>query len=455
MASVSTLGVGSGIDIRSLVDDLVKSEREPKTKKMDALEADTRAGISAFGTLSAGVAELDDALSGLADVSDFKRRKAVSGNEDFFSATASGLAVSGNYSIEVVSLASFHKLSSAALSSTAEVGTGTLTIGVGAKSFTVAIDSTNNTLAGIQAAINSAPDNKGVTASIVTDDQGSKLVFTANKSGTANHITINATDNNLTDGKDLTRLNTAQLTPLGTLTDAVFKLDGLTITRSSNTIEDALQGVTIELKKPNVANEKNALTVSLDKESVKESVNKFVEAYNKFVGITSELGKFNGPGAQNGPLFGDSTLRMLQAQLRRALTDKVEGNSLGNLTELGLKTGADGKLTLDSKKLDKIIDGNFETVGGLLSGEKGIANKMRAVARNFKNTGGGILKDRTKTLEKKIDDIAADRLKFKSKMEDFEIRLINRFIEMDKLVNNLKNTGDFMLQQLNQSNDNK
>ena len=452
MASVSTLGVGSGIDIRTLVDDLVKTEREPKVKRMNALEADAQAGISAFGTLSSAVAELDDALSGIADLSDFKRRKAVSGNEEYFTVSASGLAVSGNYSVEVVSLATYHKLSSVAISPTSEVGTGSLTLSVGAKSFTVTIDDSNNTLAGIQAAINSDPSNKGVTASIVTDDAGSKLVFTANESGTANQISIAATDNNLGDGNDLTRLNTAQLAPLGILTNAVFKLDGLTITRSSNTIEDALQGVSISLVKPNAANESNALTVSLDKDAVKESVTKFVEAYNSFVGITSELSKFNGPGAQNGPLFGDSTLRMLEVQLRRALTDSVSGNSLDNLTELGMTTGSDGKLTLNTKKLDKALENNFEAIGGLLSGEKGIANKMRTVARNYKGISGGIIKNRTDTLKSKLEDINTDRIKFKTKMEEFEIRLIDRFILMDQMVNSLKNTGEFMLQQLDSNN---
>jgi flagellar hook-associated protein 2 len=455
MATISTLGVGSGIDIRSLVDGLVSAERDPKVARFDAVEADTQAGISAFGTLKAAVGELDDALNGISDLSDFKRRTATSGDEEFFTASASGLAVSGNYNIEVVSLANNDKLSTGVLSTTAELGTGQLEINVGSESFSITIDDTNNTLAGIQGAINSDPNNKGVTASLVTDDTGAKLVFTANDTGTDNAITISATDDDAGDGFDLTQLDSANLTPLVTLTDAVIKLDGLTITRSSNTIEDALEGVTINLVKANElgADETNSLSIALDKESVKNSVNSFVEAYNSFIGISNELSKFNGAGAANGPLFGDSTLRTLETQLRRELTGAVADNSIGNLTELGITTDENGLLVLDDTKLSDALENNFEDIGGLLSGEDGIANKLRDVTRNYKGFSG-IIQDRTNTLTDQLDDIGVDRRELKTKMEAYEIRLIDRFIIMDQLVNSMKNTGDFVLQQLGSLNGN-
>jgi len=195
------------------------------------------------------------------------------------------------------------------------------------------------------------------------------------------------------------------------------------------------------------ADETNSLTVALDKESIKNSVNSFVEAYNSFTGISNELSKFNGAGAANGPLFGDSTLRTLETQLRRALTDAVPDNSLGNLTELGITTDENGLLQLDDTKLNDAIENDFEAIGGLLSGEEGIANQLREVTRNYKGFSG-IIQDRANTLTDQLDDISGDRRKLKTKMEAFEIRLIDRFIIMDQLVNSMKNTGDFVLQQL-------
>ena len=454
MPTVSTLGVGSGIDIRSLVDGLVGAERDPKTARYDAIEADNQAGISAFGTLKAAVTELDDALDNISDFSDFRHNTAISGDEEYFTASADGQAVSGSYNVEVVSLANNHKLSSGVFASDDEIGTGELEIIVGAESFTITIDETNNTMTGIQSAINSDANNKGVTASLVTDDDGTKLVFTADNTGTDHQVSINATDDDAGDGNDLARLATANLTTLGTLTDAVIKLDGLTITRSSNNIEDALEGVTLNLLKANEADESNSLTVALDKESVKESVSGFVEAYNSFVGVANELSTFSGGGGANGPLFGDSTLRTLETQLRRAFFSSVEGNSIGNLTALGITTNSDGTLALDSSKLSDAVDEDFEGVGDLLSGEEGIANQLRAVTRNYKGFSG-IIQDRSDTLDKQIDDINDDRRELKVKMEEYEIRLINRFIIMDQLVSSMKNTGDFVLQQLNSfDNDN-
>ena len=448
MPTVSTLGVGSGIDIRSLVDGLVGAERDPKVARFDAVEADTRAGISAFGTLQSAVSELDDALEGIADFSDFNHRNAASGDEEYFTASADGSAVSGNYTVEVVSLATNHKLSSGVFGASDEIGTGELTISVGAESFAITIDDTNNTMSGIQAAINSAADNKGVTVSRVTDDDGTKLVFTANETGTDNQISVAVTDDDAGDGNDLNRLATENLATLGTFTDAVIELDGLTITQSSNTIEDALEGVTINLLKVNEEDESNSLSVTLDKESIKDSVTEFVEAYNSFVGVTNELSVFNGAGASNGPLFGDSTLRTIETQLRRAFFSSVEGNSIGNLTALGITTSSDGTLLLDSGTLSDAVDNEFESVEGLLSGEKGVANLMRSVTGSYDGFSG-IINDRTKTLESQIDDISQDRRELNVKMEEFEIRLINRFITMDQLVSSMKNTGDFVLQQLN------
>ena len=453
MASVTTLGVGSGIDVRSLVDGLVAAERDPKVARFDNSEADSRAGISALGTLSAAVDELNTALDGVADFSDFKRRAASSGDEASFTVSADGSAVSGNYDIEVVSLANHHKLSSDVYADDEKVGTGTLVIGVGDSSFTLSIDDSNNTLTGLQAAINADENNKGVTASIVTDDAGTKLILTANETGTANAISITATDDDAGDGNDLGLFNTAQLTPLGTLTDAEIKLDGLTITRSSNKIDDALAGVTLNLLKENEADESNSLSVSLDKDSIKEGVNKFVEAYNSFVSIANELSLYGGRGGGNGPLFGDSTLRTLESQLRRGLSSSVEEGVLSNLTQLGISTQADGSLTMDESKLDEAIEDDFTSVGSLLSGEKGIAGLMRETTRSYRGSTG-IIEQRTTTLENNLDDIADGRLTLKERMENFEISLINRFITMDQLVSSMKSTGDFVISQLNSLNGN-
>lgn len=198
--AISLSGIGSGLDIKGLVSQLVQAEGAAKNNALNRRESNYQTELSALGTLKSSLSSFKDAAAKLADADDLLKVNATSSDEAMFTASASSSASAGNYAVEVLNLAKAQKLSSAGFSSASDsVGTGTMTIGSGANSFDVNIDTDNNSLAGIRDAINNAADNSSVTATIVNVDDGAggteaRLVLTAKNSGTDNQISIDVTE---------------------------------------------------------------------------------------------------------------------------------------------------------------------------------------------------------------------------------------------------------------------
>ena len=186
MPSIISNGIGSGLDISGIVQQLVAAEGQPVVTRLGQQEAKVQAKLSAFGSLKSALADFRDKLDAMKNLDKFLVRKAVSGNEDSFTVSADTKAVPSEYSIEVVQLAQAQKLTSGAFTdSDAVVGTGTLTLQIGIQGVTLDINAENNTLAGVRDAINESPDNPGIAATIVNADSGSYLILTAESTGAA------------------------------------------------------------------------------------------------------------------------------------------------------------------------------------------------------------------------------------------------------------------------------
>ena len=184
MASIVSTGIGSGLDIAGIVQQLVAAEGQPVESRIAQQEARAQAKLSAFGSLKSALSDLRDKLSVMSSLDSFLVRKAVSDDEAIFTATARTDALPGSYSLEVVQLAQSQRLTSGAfVDSDTAIGTGTLTLTVGTTTADIEITTGNNTLAGIRDAINEAPDNPGVAATIVNADSGSYLIVTSNRTG--------------------------------------------------------------------------------------------------------------------------------------------------------------------------------------------------------------------------------------------------------------------------------
>jgi flagellar hook-associated protein 2 len=266
--ALTSSGIGSGLDIDSLVTQLVRAEGASPSFRLNKREASYQADLSAVGQLKAALSEFQTSLESLSNIDKLKPRSANSSDTSLFTTTADETAVAGSYEIEVLTLAKSEKVRSNSFtdSDTEVIGTGTLDISLGAESFQISVDSNNNTLEGIRDAINDASDNPGITASIIHVDGGAQLVLDSNVIGVANAITVVATD-----GFDLARLDSANLIVAQAAQDATFNLDGQLVTKGSSSFSDVITGVTINLQKAEV-DTIETLTVELDSGALEAKV---------------------------------------------------------------------------------------------------------------------------------------------------------------------------------------
>jgi len=448
MAAITSAGIGSGLDIEGLVSKLVSAEGQPATLRLNQKEAVLQANLSAYGNLKSALSTFQTSVQGLTDSSVFQSRKSSSSNDDLFTVSATSSAVAGSFSIKVDQLAQAAKLRSVDFTSDTEVvGAGSLAIGLGTDSFNITVGA-NTTLAGIRDAINQAADNPGISASLIKVDSGTQLVLTSSKVGAANTITIAATDSDAGDGKDLTRLSTANFTPVQPAQDSVIYVDQQKVTRDSNSLTDVISGVTITLKKADT-NTTGTLTVDLDKDSVKSKVNDFVKAYNSLTSTIQSLSSYDSSTKQGGPLFGDAATRSIQNQLRQILSNPVEGaTSFSTLAEIGIKTNKTGQLEVDSAKLDSVIASDFDAVSKLFSSTDGIAKRFDTALTSYLSSTGSLTSS-VDGINTEIKGINSQRDKLNLRLTSVEARYRKQFTAMDTLISQLKTTSSFLTQQLN------
>ncbi len=375
---ISSLGIGSGLDINGMISQLIAAEGQPKTARLDRKEAELQAQISAMGSVSAVLSDLQSTVTALTDSSEFFSLKAKSSNTDLFTATAGSEAVEGIYSIEVQQLAEAQSLATTASVTDLSqiIGTGTLSFSFASDGYTATetVDITDGTLTGIRDAINSA--DIGVDANIVFDGTNYRLVLNA-QTGTDNAMRITVSDNadssntdnaglsmlyfNGTSGTNMEETNTAQ--------DAQISIDGIQVTSASNTITTAISGVTIELEKAEL-NTISTLTVSQDTSSLVSKVSDFIDSFNMVAQTIKDLTYYNPDTEESGLMIGDATLRGIDTSLRRVLGRMVGSvtDTYNSLANLGITTERDGSLSFDSSKLEAALADNPEQVAAIFAG---------------------------------------------------------------------------------------
>ena len=453
MGTIITSGIGSGLDIGGLVTQLVAAEGQADSFRLDVDEAGFQAELSALGSFRSALVTFRSALEALKDIDSFRGRQVALSGEDFLAAVPGTDAAPGTYEIEVERLASAHRLASAEyLSGDAEVGTGSLTINVGAAGFALTIDESNNTLAAIRDAINNAENNPGVSATIVNGVTGSRLVLNANEPGTINNLVITASggDGGLDDLVFDPINGTTNLTELAPAADSRILIDGLAAEGSSNTISGAIDGLDIDLLSVNTPGETTAVTVGFDPDGAREAVTQLVDSYNALVDAIGSLTAFDADTQVAGPLLGDASVRNVTFQLRRELNEPIgiAGNPFSGLFEVGISTDLDGKLTIDEEALTAALDSSFDAVGELFSTEgSGIALRLDAVLEPYL-ASEGILDNRTDGLNASIEDIADRREALNDRLVALEERLFRQFNALDGLLAQLRSTSEFLTRQL-------
>ncbi|MEL0167680.1 MAG: flagellar filament capping protein FliD [Pseudomonadaceae bacterium] len=468
-------GIGSGLDISNIVSALVNADGAPKTAQLNRLENATTEKFTALGSFRSALSTFQATLKNLSTAETYEKRTATSGDSSLFSVTAKSTASTGNYSVQVFNLAQTSKVALQGVDDpVAAVGTGSMTISAGDKSFSIDISDANSSLTGIRDAINAAGKDSGISAAIVTDPSGtagSRLVLSSTNSGTGNDINVEVT----TDGDDTGDLSVLAFTPPATTDfepavpsdpreakvisyarDASVAIDGITISSDSNTIKDAVDGVTITLKKAQSQEDLDAaatvsLTVGADKAGVKKSLQSFVDAYNNMMSTINSLTSVTPVGGDDGEplaaaLVGDASVRSVLSGLRNEMASAGDG-TIRTLADLGIRTERDGTLSIDSDKLDTALNDNYDALSGFLSGDDGLMMRLNNKIDPYSKTGG-IIDTRNNALQNTLSSIDDQREKLNTRLVNLESRLLAQFNAMDTLVANLSNTSTYLEGQL-------
>ncbi|BCG62736.1 MAG: flagellar hook-associated protein 2 [Methyloprofundus sp.] len=459
MSITSSLGIGSGMDINGIVSQLVQAEGDPAFNAIDRKESAANERLSALGRLKSSLSDFRTATGKLNELGAFSTHQATSANEDLLTASAGLGAAAGSYSLEIQQLAEAHKLTSAGFSgSDAVVGSGTLTLSVGGNSFSLTLDAGNNTVEGIRDEINKAGDNTGVNASIINVDDGvggtvAKLVLTAKNEGTANAITVTATEDAAAPGLsqlvyDPLGSGVTKLTEQNAAQDAKILVDGQMATRSTNSISDVIQGVTLDLKKAETGTVFN-VDVSLDESSIKEVTDGFVSAYNGLMSIVKDLGHYDAESEDAGALVGDSLLRIVQSQVREAVADTVTSasTSYNSLATIGINIDKDGVMATDSTAFSAALKNNLTAVSDVFSSSNGVAARLDTRLDQYLNSGG-TFDVQTKSLNNQLSSYADDRDTVQIRLDNLQRGMMKQFIAMDVAVGQFQSTSAYLAQQL-------
>lgn len=432
---ISSPGVGSGLDVNSIVQQLMAIESRP-LDQLQADRSDLETQLSAYGRLKSSLSTFQGALSDLKTVDAFTVFKATSGDESAFTATANSSAAPTRMNVRVTNLAEAHKIGSLAFSDTDTTPIGNpgdqITFTVNGESFTV--DGGGLTLSELQNAINSAADNVGVSASIVSENPGSHyLVLTSDETGTANAINISFTNPDMEAALGLATIRSAQ--------NATVLIDNTyTVTRPTNVIDDAISGVTLTLEAETTGNV--SLEIDRDVDTVTENVQTFVDAYNELRTMIETL--------RANELEADSTLSSIESQLRSVFNTPPGGltNAYTYLSEVGVAFQKDGSLALDSTRLKDIISTDFSQVAELFANDdQGYLFRMDGMVESILQSDG-LIENREDGINTRIDTVDKRISDMEYRLQLTEQRLLSQFTALDTLIGQLNGTSQYLTQQL-------
>jgi flagellar hook-associated protein 2 len=434
---ISSPGVGSGLDVQSIVSQLMALERRP-LQALQQSKSTLDAQLSAYGRFRSAMSSFQTSLQDLKTLDAFQIYSATSSNTDALTATADSDAAIGTLDVQINRLAQAHKQGSQAIADT-----GTTTLGGGGDQMTITVDGNATildvggmTLAQIRSAINAA--DAGVTATIISENATShRLVLTATETGSAKAMELSFS------GTLGTNLGMATINDVGSLAelDAEIVVDNLyTITRGSNTIDDAIGGLTLTLKAETTS--AATLTMARDTEAVTESVQTFVTAYNELrATITSLRGK---------ELKSDSTLRSVEAQIQAIFNTPPDGvdGTYNHLSQIGASIQKDGTMKLDAAALTAAIANDFSNVAQLFANDnQGYMYRLDAAVTSLLQNDG--------LLDGREDGIKASQKTVTSRIDNMEYRLQlveqryrAQFTALDTMLGQMQGTSQFLLQQL-------
>jgi len=445
---LTAMGVGSGLDISTLVDQLVTAKKTPQQNQITDQATTANTQLSALGQTSAALSALQSAMASISDGSAFSAHSVSSSDTDILNATATGTAVGGSYKIEVTQLASALKASSGAFEkNSTEVGTGTLSITVGDKTMDLSIDSKNNSLASIRDAINKSSDNPGVTATIVTGTDGAHLVLSGERTGVENGFKITSSggdgglaalnyDASASEGNGLSVINPAA--------DALYTIDGLPANSAGNSTSTAIDGLTLNF----TAEGTSTVTVANDSSKATSALTNLVNTYNSFVSIYQNLTKYDTVSETAGAMIGDATLNGIASTLTRIIGGSANG---GSISSIGISLQVDGKLAIDNDKLTKALSDGGKKVNDIFNRDNGFSAQLDAQLKTLVGEHG-VLAGRTDSISQQLKDLDVRQKSLDARMESLTARYKAQFTALDTLMSKLNSTSTYLTQQFDALN---
>ncbi|WP_299730431.1 flagellar filament capping protein FliD [uncultured Endozoicomonas sp.] len=448
MFSVS--GLYSGLDVNSMVNALVNAERAPIESRLNRNEQSYTLELTAVGQLKSSLSSFQSSLQRLNSIDNFSQRAASISDESVITASVNNNAVAGSYTFTVDQLASRHQLASEGVAESETIGTGTASFTVNGETFSVALASGDDTLTGLRDAINNAENNATIKAAIINDNGQQRLMLNSLESGTDNAVSMDLSG--LTGGTvslgTFTELQPAQNASIRFGSGA----SAITISSSDNTLEEVIDGVTLNLKA--VSALPITLDISQDKGSVSSAIQSFADTWNSLKSTFSDLTGYNGVSA--GTLNGDAQTRLLESQLRRELSNLFgeSGDPFRSLGDLGLETTQTGDLTVNSSKLDAALSENFDALADIFAGEDGLMTRLEERLTPYLENGGSIAQ-REDRLTESLSDIGDDRLDLEARLVRTQSFYQQQFLAMENLLASLSGTSQWLtnnLASLNSSN---
>jgi flagellar hook-associated protein 2 len=454
-STITSTGIGSGLDITGIVASLTSAFGAAQTTQLTNQQNTLDAQVSAYGTFTSALDALQLSLGALETPSTLAGFDGTVADKTIASATTTSDAVAGSYTLEVDNLATAAKLTSApVVGANTAVGTGALKIQVGGSSTSINIDSTDNTLSGIAAAINSASNNPGVTASVITASDGSRLVLSGTTTGAGNTITVTQSggDGGLSSLVYDPANGITKLTDTQDAQDASFKINGFKSTSASNVVGSAITGVTINLLAPTATGVTTTLNVTPDTSGAQKSIDSFVTALNGVLSSIQTLTGYDPSTNTAGPLNGNATLQAFQNQLQNILGKVVQTGAGGvsNLTDLGITANADGSYSVDDTKVGNALSSNLTSVGNLLGGTNGLMTQLDSLISGYTKPGG-LLATINTGLQTSLSNVSNQQDALAAQLATYSATLTAEYNAMDAAVAQLKQTQTFLNAEFNPS----
>ncbi len=475
---ITASGVGSGLDIEGLITQLMQAEARPLSL-LQTKEATFNNQVVAYNSIKGLLGSLKTSAQTLAKATTFQGTKVSVPNDAPFTATSENGALTGSFSVAVRQLATTQRIAMEAGSNfkpsdgTLKITFGTVTSDgstfVGDPERTVSLDFKGETLEELRDAIN-ADKNLGLKASIVDNGKDKQIVLSSSTTGEDKAFKIEGTggleDLSFTPGTNATN---DKMYSIQKAQNALLTVDGMDISRSSNTVKDVIDGVTLTLNK---VSDKDSVTdsykpstfsVTDDTASAKKALQEFVDNYNELTKAINQYTYFDKNTKQGSVLTGDSVTRSLQTQLRSVMNDTlgalggVNGLAALGITQKPLKDGTDGTLIIDNAKLDKALADEELDLAAFFAGSngvKGFGAKLEEKITSFISTSSdgktesGLLADRTKGIDKSIDSLVQQSETLLRRLESTEKMYRKQFSSLDTLLASMQSTSSFLTQQL-------